>query len=119
MAKGYAIVVGAVLLLIGICGFVMGTSTLMGLHFNTTHNTIHVLSGVIGLAAGLAGGGKGARLFAQAFGVIYTLVAILGFAGVAYVNDLLMLNTLYNVIHLVVGLLGLLAGFTRTKEATA
>jgi hypothetical protein len=119
MAKGYAVVVGAVLLLVGILGFVKGSNAFMGLHFNTTHNAIHCLTGLIGLIAGLAGGTKGARVFAQVFGVIYTLVAILGFAGVAYLNDLLMLNTLYNVIHLAVGLLGLLAGFTGAKEATA
>jgi hypothetical protein len=41
-----------------------------------------------------------------------------GFAHVAAsINDMLMLNPLYNVIHLVVGLLGLAAGFTGGKEA--
>lgn len=118
MAKGYAIVVGAVLLLVGICGFIKGDAGMMGLHFNTVHNSIHLLSGIIGLGAGFASV-KASRMFAQIFGVVYTLVAILGFAHVGFITDMLMLNTSYNVIHIAVGLLGLLAGFTGAKEATA
>jgi hypothetical protein len=115
MAKGYAIVVGAVLLVVGILGFVKGDAGMMGMKFNTMHNSIHLLSGIIGLGAGFAGA-KASRMFAQIFGVIYTLVAILGFAGVGFVVDMLMLNTNYNIIHIAVGLLGLLAGFTGSKE---
>ncbi len=118
MAKTYAIVVGAILTLVGILGFVR--TDMFGLHFNTTHNAIHLLSGVIGLAAGFSGGGKGAKTYAMAFGVIYTLVAIVGFAHMPEsLNTMLNLNLNYNVIHLAVGLLGLLAGFTGAKEATA
>jgi hypothetical protein len=119
MAKGYAIVVGIILTVVGILGFVKGSREFMGLHFNAVHNCIHLFSGLIGLIAGFAAGGKGAKVYAQVFGVIYTLVAILGFAGMAYVTDLLNLNATYNVIHLAVGLLGLLAGFTGAKTATA
>ncbi len=117
MAKGYAVVVGAVLTLVGILGFVRGETGMLGLQFNTTHNAIHLLSGIIGLAAGLAGGGKGAKTFAQVFGVIYTIVAIAGLAHVQAVTDMLMLNTRYNLIHAAVGALGLLVGFTGGKEA--
>ena len=118
MAKSYAVVVGAVLALVGILGFVK--SEFMGLHFNTTHNLIHLLSGVIGLAAGLTGGGKNAKTFAQVFGVVYTLVALAGFVGVpAALTTMLNLDTPYNLIHVAVGLLGLLAGFTGPKTATA
>jgi hypothetical protein len=119
MAKSYATVVGPVLLLVGILGFVPSMDGMMGLHFNAIHNLIHLLSGAIGLWAGLAGGGKNAKTFAQVFGVIYTLVAILGFLNVAFVVNLLMLVPAYNFIHLAVGLLGLLAGFTGSKAATA
>ena len=122
MAKGYAVVVGLVLLLVGILGFVKSDMTIMGmtLRFNPIHNSIHLLSGLVGLAAGLAGGGSGAKTFAQVFGVIYTLVALAGFAGMpAIVVTTLNLNTSYNVIHLAVGLLGLLAGFTGAKAATS
>ncbi len=112
MGKTYAVVIGLVLTLVGIIGFWKGMDGMMGLQFSTIHNVIHLATGLIGLAAGLGGGEKGGKGFAKVFGVIYTLVAILGFAGVpASIVSMLNLNTMYNVIHLAVGLLGLLAGF--------
>jgi hypothetical protein len=109
MAKAYAGIVGAVLLLVGIVGFV--TSDFMGMHFNMVHNVIHVASGVIGLAAATMGGGSKSRLFAQVFGVVYTIVAIAGFAGIGAIVSLLDLNMSYNIVHVAVGVLGLVAGF--------
>ena len=113
MGKTYAVVVGFVLLLVGIIGFVEGDKMMMGLHFNLIHNCIHLVSGLVGLAAGLAGGQKGGRAFAQVFGVVYTIVAIIGFAGapVYIVNMLDLQIPMYNYIHVVVGVLGLIAGF--------
>src|SRR5579864_6275883 len=123
MGKAYAVVVGLVLLLVGIIGFVEGDKMMMGLHFNLIHNCIHLVSGMVGLAAGLAGGQKGGRAFAQVFGVVYTIVAIIGFAGApVYVVTMLDLNIpMYNYIHVVVGVLGLIAGFLggSSSEATA
>jgi hypothetical protein len=123
MGKAYAVVVGFVLLLVGILGFVEGDKIVMGLHFNFIHNCVHAVSGLVGLAAGLAGGQKGGRAFAQVFGVVYTLVAIVGFAGApVYIVTLLDLNIpMYNYIHVAVGVLGLLAGFLggSASEASA
>ena len=123
MAKGYAIIIGAALTLVGILGFVRGSAGMqmlgMSLQFSMIHNVIHLVSGLAGLAMGLSGGGS-ARLFAQIFGVIYTLVALLGFAHApGFLVDMLNLNTSYNLIHLAVGLLGLLAGFAVTVHKTA
>ena len=53
MAKGYAVVVGMVLTLVGISGFTRHDA--VGLHFSTTHNLIHLLSGLLGLLAGFPG----------------------------------------------------------------
>ncbi len=118
MAAVYAVVIGAVLVVIGVVGFVR--TELFGLHFNPLHNTIHLLSGAIGLWAGLGSTGNGAKTYAQAFGVIYTLVAIAGFVGVpAFLGTLLNLDTSYNAIHLAVGLLGLLSSFGGVKTARA
>jgi hypothetical protein len=123
MGKTYAVVVGFVLLLVGIIGFVEGDKMVMGLHFNLVHNCIHVVSGLVGLAAGLAGGQKGGRAFAQVFGVVYTIVAIIGFAGApVYIVTMLDLQIpMYNYIHVAVGVLGLLAGFMggEASEASA
>jgi hypothetical protein len=123
MGKTYAVVVGFVLLLVGIVGFVEGDKMMMGLHFNLIHNCIHLVSGIVGLAAGLAGGQKGGRAFAQVFGVVYTIVAIVGFAGapVYIVNMLDLQIPMYNYIHVAVGVLGLIAGFMggSSSEASA
>ena len=118
MAKTYAVVVGVVLLLVGILGFV--TDQMFGLMFHPAHNVIHLLTGAIGLWAGFGKSANAPKLFAQVFGVVYTLVAIAGFAGMVNLGPIrLGLNTNYNVIHLVVGLWGLWAGFAKARAVTA
>jgi hypothetical protein len=110
MAKVYAVVMGALLLLFGIFGFLR--TDFFDLHFSPAHNWIHLLSGVFGLWAGLDKKGYGAKMYAQMLGVFYTVVAIAGFAAVPeFLMNMLDLNTSYNVIHIVVGLLGVLSGF--------
>jgi len=110
MAKAYAGIVGAVLLLVGIVGFM--TKGMMGMTFYPAHNIIHIASGALGLAAALAAGGAYARKFAQVFGVVYTLVAVLGFVGIADLGPIqLGLNMPYSIVHIAVGLVGLAAGF--------
>ncbi len=114
MAKVYALVMGALLLLLGIFGFLR--TDYFDLHFSPAHNWIHLLSGVFGLWAGLDKKGYGAKIYAEVFGVFYTLVAIAGFAGVPeLLMNMLDLNTSYNVIHAVVGLLGVLSGFPKER----
>lgn len=124
MAKAYAIIVGAVLALVGILGFIKGQAGMemmgLSLQFSIIHNIIHLATGLVGVALGYASEGKYARAFAQVFGVIYTLVALLGFAHVpGVIVTMLNLNTAYNLIHVVVGLLGLLAGFTGPRQRPA
>jgi hypothetical protein len=78
---------GAVLLVVGILGFVPAFTPdghLLGIfHVNAFHNMVHVLSGVAALAAGFTGY-KYSKLYFQVFGVVYALVAVL---GVFYGND--------------------------------
>ncbi len=119
MGKTYAVVIGLVLTIVGIFGFVH-PAAMMGMQFSTIHNVIHLATGLLGLAAGLGGGEKGGRGYAKVFGLVYTLVAILGFAGVpASLVSMLNLNLTYNLIHLGVGLLGLLAGFMGGGESVS
>lgn len=119
MAKTYSLVVGVVLLLVGILGFLFREG-LMGLQFHLHHNLIHLLSGAIGLWAGTSKNANAPRLFAMIFGAVYTLVAIWGFLGNENLGPVMLnLNTTYNVVHVVVGLWGLIAGFTTPKAAAA
>ncbi|HET8680094.1 MAG TPA: hypothetical protein VFM39_08215, partial [bacterium] len=60
--------------------------------------------------------GTSVKLGAQVFGVIYTLVGVLGLIGGATIPILNAPSNLqYNLVHLVLGVLGLWAGFG--KEA--
>lgn len=108
MSRTYAAVVGAILLLIGIVG--LFTKDLLGMvHFVPAHNIFHIASGVLGLYSGIRGK-KLPIAFARVFGIVYTAVAVLGFAHIQQIAPL-ELNATYNVIHLLVGLLGLAVGF--------
>jgi uncharacterized membrane protein len=116
MAKTYATVVGAVLLALGIAGFLV--KDFLGLvHFVPAHNIIHIATGVLGLYSGIRG--KKLQLaFARVFGLLYTVLAILGFIHVGQLAPL-ELNTSYNVVHLLVGLLGVAVGFASSKSELA
>src|SRR5256885_12191403 len=86
MVKSLAILFGIVFLVVGILGFVPaatkdinGMPMLLGIfHVNTAHNMIHLASGVVFLLCGLAGAGP-SRTFFKIFGIVYALVAVLGF----------------------------------------
>ena len=114
MAKTYCRVVGAILLLIGVVDLVaqklMHMKALMGFELHLSHSMVHLVSGLVLLWAARTR----ARTFALLFGAVYVIVAVAGLAGWAgdlggYVH--LGLNTSYNIIHAIVGLLGVMAGF--------
>jgi len=134
-AKLYATVVGVVLTIAGIIGFFYSSSfgspgtvdDVFGiLSVNGWHNVVHLATGLLGLAAA----GYFARTYALALGLVYLVVAIWGFiigSGDAILN-IVPVNTEDNVLHLILGLVGLAAGAaspmktkanTRTRTATA
>jgi hypothetical protein len=121
-AQAYALVIGATLVVAGIVGFFYNASFGTGdgterdavlgiLDVNGWHNVVHVASGVIGLA--LAGSYGGSRAYALGFGAIYLVVTLLGFvAGDGdEIFNLIPVNTEDNVLHLLIGLAGVGAGY--------
>jgi hypothetical protein len=57
MIKTLAIIFGCVFLLAGVLGFVPAITPdehLLGLHLNSAHNLVHILTGIAALIAGLA-----------------------------------------------------------------
>ena len=86
MVKTAAILFGLVFLVVGILGFVPaatqdmnGMPMLLGIfHVNAAHNYVHLASGVVFLLCGMAGAGA-SRTFFKIFGIVYLLVAVLGF----------------------------------------
>lgn len=114
MAKMYCQWVGIILIVLGVVGLLTGT--LLGVDVRGLHNWIHLISGVILAYLGFTG--TAAKTGAQVFGVVYTLVGVLGFVGGGAVVPVFNINTslLYNLIHLIVGVLGLYVGFASKEK---
>lgn len=123
-AQLYALLFGAVLLAVGVIGFVVDASfdtgtgvegdELIVFEVNGWHNLVHVASGALGLA--LAGSRAGARAFALGFGAVYLAVTAWGFIDGNSVLALLPVNTADNFLHLAIALLGLGAGLASSSD---
>lgn len=113
---------GIVFLLVGILGFIPGITTadghLLGIfHVDMAHNVVHLLSGLIALWAAAASM-NAARNYFRIFGIIYALVAILGFIqGGDTVLGLIAGNMADNFLHLVIAALALWIGFGMKENA--
>jgi Domain of unknown function (DUF4383) len=93
---------------------------LLGLfHVNTAHNIVHLASGIVFLLCGMAGPGP-SRTFFKIFGIVYALVAVLGFVKG---NGLLLgmvANNMADVwLHVVLALAMLYLGFGTRDTVTA
>jgi Domain of unknown function (DUF4383) len=123
MAKTFGMLFGIVFLAIGILGFVPGITKdemLLGIfHVNAVHSVVHIVSGAIFLFASMAGAGA-ARLWFQLFGVIYALVAVLGFMnGDKPILGLISSSTNNTWLHVVLAVVMLAIGFGTSKQAAA
>jgi hypothetical protein len=118
MAKTAATIIGIVFIIVGIAGFV--SPNLLGAHLGTSHNVIHLVSGVISLYFGLKGSLAAARSFCIIFGIVYGLLGVAGLAmGDIEISAVhLMLGRIDHIIHVGIGVLYLLASFA-TKATTA
>ncbi len=124
-ARLYATLVGAGLVVLGIVGFFYSASfgspgkvddALGVLAVNGWSNTLHILTGALGLlVAGFA-----ARRYALWLGIAYLALAIWGFAlgGGEAIVGLLPVDTGENVLHLALGLLGVGAALGTPGGAT-
>ena len=117
MLKIAAIIFGAAFLLAGLLGFIPAASPngmLLGvLHVNAAHNIVHLITGVVALLAAYTGF-RASQLFFQVFGIIYGLVALLGFmAGDRHIVGLIVNNLADAWFHLIVAAVSLYLGFAR------
>jgi hypothetical protein len=128
-ARLYCLLVGAALVVAGIIGFFYEASFASGdsirsddvfgiLSVNGWHNLVHIAIGAVLLLAA----GSAARGAALVVGVLYIVLCVLGFIatsnnGIAFVaeNDTLLklvpVNNEDNVLHLILGLTGVIAAF--------
>jgi uncharacterized protein (UPF0333 family) len=109
-ARVYALAVGVVLVAAGIIGFFYESaftsdesvrSAVLGLlDVNGWHNVVHIATGLLGILA--ARTLANARTYCLAFGIVYLLVCIWGFAvgNDGSILSIVPVNTADNVLHL-------------------
>ena len=100
---------GVVLVVVGLLGFVMSSPLLGIFEVDTLHNIIHLASGAIAL---VVGGNYGmAKMYLIIFGLIYGAVAVVGFVQGSTVLGLIGVNMADNVLHLGIAAACLVVGF--------
>lgn len=109
-----------VFILIGILGFIPGITSegmLLGVFMvDTMHNIVHLLSGVVAaLTAGASA--KASRTYFQVFGIVYAVVTIWGFF-MSPVLGFLHVNGSDNILHLIIAVVALWAGFGMKQNAS-
>jgi hypothetical protein len=75
------------------------------------HNVVHIATGILAIAMGVAGLAQ-ARMFFRVIGVVYAVVAVMGF--VAGHDGLVMgmrMNMADHLLHIGIAILGLALGF--------
>jgi len=125
--KSASVILGLVFIAVGILGFVsnpiIGESANAIFHADTTHNAVHIASGVLFLIFGLAIP-NAAPSFLKVFGVIYLLLGVLGLitigtTGMGKLLGLLHVNGPDNILHIVLGIVVFLAGSIPAKPKVA
>ena len=121
MAKTLALLFGVFFLLIGVLGFVPSLAPnemLLGLFMvNPAHNVVHLLSGAVALWAGMTGIGA-SRLYFKIFGIVYGLVAVLGFVkGDGMLLGLISNNAADTWLHVGIAAVSLIVGFMPASSA--
>ena len=115
LARVYATVTGATVVLIGVGGLLLGNESLFGvLNIDLAEDAIHLLSGGVLLAAGLlAQQERVVKSVVGVIGVAYLAVGLLAFAAprmfglIPHGYE----TVLDNLIHLTLGVLGIVIGF--------
>jgi ABC-type transport system involved in multi-copper enzyme maturation permease subunit len=108
MVRVVALVFGVSFLAVGALGFILNPTggELLGIFaVNVLHNLVHLLFGVFGIAAALVGR---SRIYLQGVGIIYLLLAVLGFIPGLFVGDEMLLGLVHinladNFLHLGLG----------------
>ncbi len=111
MARSFMRVVGIILVLVGLVGFVEPFNGI----FNLTpmHDVVHLLTGAVALA--VSGSEKASRIYAWIFGVVYLIVAATGLLT-ANLLGMIPLKPADDVLHLVLGIAGLVVAYMATQK---
>jgi hypothetical protein len=109
MNKNLVLVLGVVLTLVGLWGF-FADGRVLWFDVNALHNIVHLASGLLAIVFAMRGE-AGAVTFSKVFGVVYALVAVLGFVAGDFTRSLLNTNSADHWLHLVLAVVFLWIGF--------
>lgn len=110
MARTISYVLGAVMILAGVLGFAMHGSVLGIFTAGAALSALWLVAGLATLAVGLWLPAH-AMLWAKAMGIIFAIIAVLGFVMNGPVFDYFDNTMANNVLHLVIAAIFLAAGF--------
>jgi hypothetical protein len=121
--KTASLVIGLIFIAVGLLGFtsnpIIGPDDAI-FHANTTHNMVHIVSGVLFVLVALARPANAGR-FLKIFGVIYFALGILGIfsigsEGMTTLLGFLHVNGADNYLHIALGVVIFLAGFLPARK---
>ena len=116
--KAASILIGIVFIAVGLLGFIsnpiIGETDTAIFHADTTHNAVHIVSGVLFLIIGFAAPGSAAT-FLKIFGIVYFFLGVLGMMnigddGMTQLLGFLHVNGADNYLHIGLGIIIFLAG---------
>lgn len=110
MQKMYAMLIGVVLVLVGVLGFV--SNPLVGkdpdaiFGVNTYQNILHLVGGALMVYGGYSGAGKMSNMI---LGFVSAIVAVLGFipATASLLMDIFGINMAISILHAAIGVVSL------------
>ena len=119
--KRIAVIFGVIFVIVGALGWVPALNPggkLLGLFdVNMAHNLVHLATGIISIIVGVTSD-KASKTFFQVFGVIYALVAVLGFfMGDQPLLGIVSNNAADSALHVVIAVVALYLGFAMKAEA--
>lgn len=124
MLKTAAIIFGVFFLVAGLGGYVPALAPAMGdgrmlfgiFMVGPVHNVVHIASGLAALFCAFAGAGA-ARKYFQIFGIVYLLVALIGFAyGNSRIMGVMEHNSADIGLHIVIAAAALYLGFAASRD---
>ncbi|MBX3708401.1 MAG: DUF4383 domain-containing protein [Gammaproteobacteria bacterium] len=120
MVRLIAILFGIGFIFAGVAGFIPMTTPggyLFGLfQVDTMHNIVHLVSGVLAIMAATTL--KLTKLYFLIFGIVYAIVAIVGFArnGDLFIMQV---NMADNFLHLGIGIVAIYLSYYASKQQTS
>ena len=113
MATLYCRITGVLLLILGALGLVHFAIPGVLSVDEPAEIVLHIVTGALACVAGFSSGSRGqlARLYAMVFGVVYVVLAALGFITPNLIPGVVHLDTGCNFVHLALGLWGVYVGY--------